>query len=211
MPFNISEALANLLSERAQPAPFEARSMNPLALIQKHYDPESELYRILLVHSILVTAKALRLARDFLENHPKTSVDLSFIEEAAMVHDIGIFRCNAPEILCTGTEPYIRHGIIGREIIEQEGYPRHAVVCERHTGVGITRDEIIQQELSLPKRDLMPISIEEKIICLADKFYSKKPKRLYKEKTIGKIRKSLKKRGARITRRFDDLYEEIIS
>jgi len=211
MPFNISDALASILSESAQPAPFETRSMNPLALIQKYYDAQSELYPILLVHSILVTAKALHLARNYLDNHPKASVDLAFIEEAAMVHDIGIFRCNAPEIFCTGTEPYIRHGIIGREIIEQEGYPRHAVVCERHTGVGITRDEVIQQELSLPKRDFMPISIEEKIICLADKFYSKKPKRLYKEKSISKIRKSLKKRGAHIARRFDDLYEEIIS
>ena len=117
--------------------------LNPIALIQKYYDPQSELYRILIIHSVLVTAKALQLARDYLKNHPKAKVDLALIEEAAMLHDVGIFRCHAPEIMCIGAEPYICHGIVGREIVEKEGLPRHAVVCERHTGVGITRDEVI--------------------------------------------------------------------
>jgi uncharacterized protein len=159
----------------------------------------------------MVTAKALQLARDYLENHPKAKVDLAFIEEAAMLHDIGIYRCDAPEIMCVGDEPYIRHGILGREIIEKEGFPRHAVICERHTGVGITREEVIEQDLPLPKRDYMPIAIEEKIICLADKFYSKNPQKLFKEKSLAKIKKNLKKRGAHLVRRFDDLYEEITS
>ena len=30
-----------------------------------------------------------------------------------MLHDIGILHCHAPKILCTGTEHYLRHGLIG--------------------------------------------------------------------------------------------------
>jgi uncharacterized protein len=156
-----------------------------------------------------VTAKALELARHYGKNHSKAKVDLRFIEEAAMLHDIGIFRCHSPEIMCHGSEPYIRHGIIGKRILEEEGYERHALVCERHTGVGLTRKDIAEQNLPLPDRDFMPITIEEKIICLADKFYSKNPKKLFRQKPISKIKKNLKKRGSHIVRRFEDLYEEI--
>jgi uncharacterized protein len=184
-------------------------SMNPIAIIQKYYDPTSELYRILITHSVLVTAKAIALARLYSKNHRKAKIDVEFIEEAAMLHDIGIFRCHSPEILCVGSEPYIRHGIIGRKILEDEGHPRHALVCERHTGVGLTREDVIEQDLPLPERDFMPLSIEEKIICLADKFYSKNPERLFKEKSFRKIEKALKKRGSHIARRFEKLYEEI--
>jgi uncharacterized protein len=127
--------------------------LNPFALIQKYYDPGREPYRILVAHSVMVTAKALALARDFQTRHPDTSLDLAFIEDAALLHDIGIFRCDAPEIFCRGAEPYIKHTIIGREILEKEGLPRHALVCERHTGMGLTAQEVVQQKLPLPVRD----------------------------------------------------------
>ena len=90
-----------------------------------------------------------------------------------MLHDIGIAQCDAPSIYCKGTEPYIRHGVIGRQILEEAGLPRHALVCERHTGSGITAEEIRERYMPLPCRDMLPISIEEKAICYADKFYSK--------------------------------------
>jgi len=183
--------------------------INPLAIINKYYDQQSALYRVLVVHSILVAAKALELAEQYLKNHSKAKVDLRFIEEASLLHDIGIFQCNAPEILCFGSEPYIRHGMIGKRILEEEGWPRHALVCERHTGVGLTREDVINQNLPLPARDFMPVSVEEKIICLADKFFSKKPKKLFKEKSLSKIEKGLKKRGVHIARRFRELHEEI--
>jgi len=208
---NLPSLLSSVVSEKSKLSILRKSSINPLALIQKYYDPQSELYRILVTHSILVTAKSLQLARGYLDHHPKAKVDLAFIEEAAMLHDIGIFRCHAPEIMCTGAEPYIRHGILGREIIESEGFPKHAVVCERHTGVGLTREEVEQQDLPLPKRDFMPITLEEKIICLADKFYSKKSEKLFMAKSVKKIKSSLKKRGKHFSKRFDNLFDEITS
>ena len=65
-----------------------------------------------------------------------------------------------------------------------EGYPRHARVCERHTGTGITLAMIEERGLPLPHRDFMPETLEEQLICYADKFYSKT--KLDKEKSVEK-------------------------
>ncbi|MDZ7344484.1 MAG: HD domain-containing protein [candidate division KSB1 bacterium] len=184
--------------------------MNPFLIIQKHYDPASELYRLLVTHSILVTKKAIEIAVDFQARHPEATVDLDFVAEAAMLHDIGIYRCDSPKIFCTGRESYIRHGILGREILEAEGLPRHALVCERHTGAGISKEEVVRQALPLPVRDYLPLSIEEKIICLADKFYSKTPQKLFREKQLGKIHEKMSKWGPKATARLEELCDLLL-
>ena len=113
--------------------------------------------------------KALAIA----EKVPHLVPDLDFVAEAAMLHDIGIYRTATAKIGCQGREPYIRHGIIGREILEHYGWNAHALVCERHVGVGITAADIRDQGLPLPEREMLPTSIEEIIICYADEFFSK--------------------------------------
>ena len=71
--------------------------MNPLTLIDKYYPEENELKHILLIHSHSVTEKALTMAR----NHPELNLDLQFIEEAAMLHDIGIFQTEPKDFPAT--------------------------------------------------------------------------------------------------------------
>ena len=118
-----------------------------------------------------------------------------------MLHDIGIFRCNAPSIQCVGTEPYICHGYLGGEILRNEGFLRHALVCERHTGTGLSLPYILSAELPIPHRDMLPVSIEEQIICFADKFYSKT--HLGEERSVKKARMKLEKYGEETLQRFD--------
>lgn len=117
-----------------------------------------------------------------------------------MLHDIGIFKCDAAGIQCFGTEPYICHGRIGAELLRSEGFPRHARVCERHTGAGITKVQIIAQNLPLSQQDFLPETMEEKVICYADKFFSKT--HLDREKTIEQAEKSLSKFGEEGVLRF---------
>ena len=117
-----------------------------------------------------------------------------------MLHDIGIFKCYAAGIQCFGTEPYICHGRIGAELLRSEGFPRHARVCERHTGAGITKAQIIAQNLPLPQQDFLPETMEEKVICYADKFFSKT--HIDREKTIEQAEKSLSKFGEEGVLRF---------
>ncbi|GHV50540.1 phosphohydrolase [Bacteroidia bacterium] len=174
--------------------------MNPLEIIDKYYAKGAEAGRILIRHSEDVARKALRIAR----LHPEMNLDLRFIEEAAMLHDIGIFLCHAPEIGCHGEAGYICHGYLGAGLMRGEGYPRHALVCERHTGAGITLGEIQSRNLPLPHRDMLPLSLEEQLICYADKFFSKN--HLGIEKPVGKIQQSLSKYGEDTLLRFDNLH-----
>lgn len=170
--------------------------MDPLDIINK-YCTDEEQRHILLVHSRAVADKALEIVR----RHPEWHADEPFIEEAALLHDIGIVKVNAPAIACHGSEPYICHGILGAEILRGEGAGRHALVCERHTGTGLTLQQIVEQQLPLPHRDMQPVSIEEQVICFADKFFSKT--RLHTENTIEQARRSLEKFGAEGLQKFD--------
>lgn len=145
--------------------------MNPIDIIAQYYTPGSRSYDILLRHSESVAQKALRLAGRVTHLQP----DIGFIEESALLHDIGIFYTDSPGIGCTGSYPYICHGYLGRGLLEAHGLTRHARVCERHVGVGLTAAEIIRFRLPIPIRDMLPETIEEKIVCIADKFFSKDP------------------------------------
>ena len=184
--------------------------MLPLSILARHCDPETPTYGILVLHSTLVTRKALEIASAWTSRHPERTVDLDFLVEASMLHDIGIVRCDAPGISCYGDEPYIRHGVLGREMLEAEGLPRHALVCERHTGAGISREEVRATDLPLPDRDFLPESIEERIICTADKFYSKTPAKIWREKSVEKITRSMSKWGDEVASRWRDLREELL-
>ncbi len=112
-----------------------------------------------------------------------------------MLHDIGIFMTHAPELGCRGVHAYISHGHLGHQLLEGLGFPRHALICERHVGVGITMDEIEAQNLSLPRRDMVPETLEEQIICYADKFFSKIPYPDVQEKSTTQIVRELKALG----------------
>ncbi len=165
-------------------------------IIDKYYPEANKLRDIFLTHSTLVTRRALKIC----DAHPELHLDRGFVEEAAMLHDIGIFRCDAPGICCLGSEPYICHGIIGAELLRAEGYLRHARVCERHTGAGLTIEDIIEQNLPLPHRDFLPETLEEKLVCYADKFYSKThPDR---EKSLEQAEKSIARFGKDGLQRF---------
>lgn len=118
-----------------------------------------------------------------------------FIEEAAMLHDIGIIETDTPTLYCSGTLHYLCHGVEGRAILEAEGYPNHGLVAERHIGVGLRIEDIINQDLPLPHRDMTAQSVEEEIITYADLFYSKNVNRLWQSKSLEKVRKSVARYG----------------
>lgn len=179
--------------------------MDYMSIIDEYYPEGTPLRAILLKHSQSVTRRALQIV----SLHPELNLDGQFVLEAAMLHDIGIMRCHAPSIECFGTEPYIRHGIMGAEMLRSLGLPRHARVCERHTGAGLTLSDIESQDLPLPHRDFMPETLEEQLICYADKFYSKS--KLDREKTYEQAERSLAKFGGDGVERFrhwKELFEQ---
>lgn len=176
--------------------------MKPLKIINQFYEPGSKAHEILIKHSEAVRDKALQIAT----NHPELNPDLKFIAEAAMLHDLGIFKTDAPQLGCTGKFHYLCHGYLGKELLIDLGFPEHALVCERHTGCGITLEDIEKQNLPLPVRDYVPVSVEEQIICFADKFFSKS-QNLKEEKTVKEVRAAVARFGSKNTARFDEWCE----
>lgn len=169
-----------------------------LAIIEKYYTPGSLGYESLLTHSKLVAEKAL----GFAARHPEMGLDIVFVEEAAMLHDIGIFLTDAPGIGCYGDKPYICHGYLGADLMRKEGLPRHALVCERHTGTGFSKEVIERQGLPLPHRDMFPVTLEEKLVTFADLFYSKGSNN--QEKTPEQIRTHLARFDGDGLRHFEE-------
>jgi uncharacterized protein len=172
--------------------------MDPVEIIGRHYAPASKSHRILLEHGRLVAEKALTAAARV----PHLAPDLAFVKSAALLHDIGIFLTDSPTLDCHGREPYIRHGVLGREILEALGLPRHGLVCERHVGVGLSAEDIRRTGLPLPERDMRPVTVEEQIICYADKFFSKNGSETPREKSVADIVASLEPYGTDKVDRF---------
>lgn len=179
--------------------------------VLNHYYKPGKLRDILFVHSRGVADMALEIC----DAHPELALDRDFVENAAMLHDVGIMQCDAQGIECYGTEPYITHGRLGAEMLRRdaaifglspEQVEAYARVCERHTGAGLTREQIENQQLPLPKQDFLPETMEEKLVCYADKFFSKT--RPDVRKSYEKAVRSLEKFGEEGVIRFNNWHQQ---
>lgn len=177
--------------------------LTPLQLITKFYSKETDVRRILVQHSTQVAARALRISAA----HPELCLDVDVLYFGGMLHDIGIGHCDAPGIGCYGQQPYLLHGPIGAQMLREEAVLlcdkgreseatllyRVARICERHTGTGLRRNDFKQLNLPIPDTDLLPQTLEEEVICYADKFYSKS--HLERERTIEQTAASMERFG----------------
>ena len=121
-----------------------------LALHRKHgSDPR------IVRHCETVTKVAGILAVEF--QRRGHVVDVEAVVAGAMLHDIGRSRVQT-----------VRHGVEGAGMAEEEGADRKVVeIVRRHVGAGISPDEA--KELGLPELDYIPRTLEERIVCFADK------------------------------------------
>lgn len=162
--------------------------MDVNSIIDLYYKQDDELKNIYMIHARAVADFSLELAR----RHPELGLDEEFIYEAAMLHDIGIFLTYAPRIFCFGKEDYLCHGYLGAQLLREHGLERHARVCERHTGTGLTKELIAANGWNLPVKDFVPETLEEQLICFADKFFSK-TKFLRQPRTFEQVVESMRK------------------
>ncbi len=105
-------------------------------------------------HSLKVADKAIDLA----EKIKLKEIDMNLIEIGGLLHDIG--RCKTHGF---------KHALIGAKIIREKGLgERLARICETHILGGLDKEDA--KQVGLPERDFLPQTLEEKIICLADKY-----------------------------------------
>ncbi len=112
--------------------------------------------RNIINHQVAVMRKALDLAY----NITKSDVNIELVRIGALVHDIGRYKTHD-----------MSHGLEGGNFLRKQGYSEQlARIAETHSLAGLTAEEAV--EFGLPPQDYLPHSLEEKLVCLADKYYS---------------------------------------
>lgn len=179
----------------------DKKPLNPELLLKALCGEREKAFNVLFAHGTQVAEKALQVAERLSDRKP----NLQFIREASILHDVGVLMTRSEDWGCNGNAPYIQHGVLGREILEQKGFSDHAKVCESHVGAGISIDDIQKNNLPLPLRDMLPETLEEEIICYADKFFSKNGKN--GEKPLEQVLKNVAAYGQESLTRFQQWVE----
>jgi uncharacterized protein len=134
------------------PSPDEIRTLH------KEIAPSAEAFEVVYTHCEIVWEVASQLL--------DPSLDAELLRAGCLLHDIGVHLLHG--------EHYIRHGLLGEEWLRSRGFPEVvARFCGHHTGVGLTRDDVVRQALPLPITDFLAESGEERLLMYADKFHSK--------------------------------------
>jgi uncharacterized protein len=95
-----------------------------------------------------------KLVKELIRDLP---VNQKIIVAGAVLHDIGRSKTHG-----------VQHGVAGAKILREKGVDEKVVrIVETHVGVGIPKEEAVK--LGLSDGDLIPETIEEKIVCYADK------------------------------------------
>jgi len=86
-----------------------------------------------------------------------TQLDERAVVTAAMLHDLGRNKTQT-----------VHHGFVGAQIVEEEGLDGAVSgIIRRHVGAGISKEEAVQ--LGFPEGDYIPRTLEERLVCFADK------------------------------------------
>ncbi len=104
-------------------------------------------------HCRAVSKRAVTIAQQAQNDH---TVDTHLVELGGLLHDIGRAVTHG-----------IDHGIVGAYLLKESGINDHLQrICERHVCAGIPK--AVAQDIGLPPRDFIPVTMEEKIVCHAD-------------------------------------------
>ncbi|MCG8967582.1 HD domain-containing protein [Streptomyces sp. CL12-4] len=137
--------------------------------LHEKYAPTAEAFDLVHTHCEIVWS----IAEQLLAAPHLGHLDAELVRAGCLLHDIGVYRLYGDEgRLDHGN--YIRHGLLGHEILENEGFPETLRrFCSHHTGVGVTKEDVVKQGLPLPVADYLAVTDEERLVMYADKFHSK--------------------------------------
>ena len=100
-------------------------------------------------------------------------IDLGLVRAGSLLHDIGVYRIYDVAGNLDHAN-YLKHGLLGYELLHGAGFPE--ALCRfasHHTGVGISREDVLTQRLPIPPADYLAETGEERLVMYADKFHSK--------------------------------------
>ena len=136
--------------------------------LHERFAPNPIAFDLVHTHCTIVAEIAAHLiARNHLD------IDSGLVRAGCLLHDIGVYRLYRADGSLDHAN-YLRHGVLGHEVLHDLRFPESLCrFCSCHTGVGITRDEILRRSLPLPPADYIAQTPEERLVMYADKFHSK--------------------------------------
>ncbi len=138
--------------------------------LHRRHAPTPELFELVYGHCEIVWRVAERILAG---KGGELAVDVDLVRAGALLHDIGVYRLY--DAAGVQVDPaYVRHGVLGHEMLASAGFPQALCrFCSHHTGVGISRADVLAQALPLPAADYLAETDEERLVMYADKFHSK--------------------------------------
>ncbi|MHA1728161.1 MAG: HDIG domain-containing metalloprotein [Promethearchaeota archaeon] len=116
---------------------------------------ELELPQNIQRHSMAVSKKGAKIAAKI----KNINVNINLVKIGGMLHDIGRSKSHGFD-----------HAVSGGKIIRKYRFSEQlARIAETHILGGLTAKEA--EKLDLQPKNYLPETIEEKIVCLADKYY----------------------------------------
>ena len=159
-----------------------------IELLRKNHCPPQ-----VIRHCVAVADLAVETAGELEEKGYK--IDVSLVEAGALLHDLGRSKTHT-----------VDHSLVGAQIAQSIGLTEPVInIIKRHVGAGITAQEAAK--FGWPKDVYSPQTLEEKVVCYADKLIDKS-KITPIEVEIERLQKENKFEAAERVRR---LYEEITS
>jgi uncharacterized protein len=155
-----------------------------LQLLNEKQCPEK-----VIAHCMAVTKLSLEIAN--LLKEKGIPIDFELVEIGALLHDIG-----------RSVTHTVQHAVLGAKIAKSASLPDSVVsIIRRHVGGGITTSEA--ESLGWPKDVYVPITIEEKVVCYADKLIEN-GEQVPIDVTIRKLSKEMKYEAAERVRKLHD-------
>ncbi|GAA1363507.1 HDIG domain-containing metalloprotein [Catellatospora chokoriensis] len=136
--------------------------------LHERYAPTPEAFDLVYTHCVIVCAVAEQLL-----DGRRSAYDVDLVRAGSLLHDIGVYRLYDADGRLDHRD-YVRHGLLGHDLLRELGFPEALCrFCSCHTGVGLTREDVLHQQLPLPVADYVAETDEEQLVMYADKFHSK--------------------------------------
>ncbi|BDR55242.1 phosphohydrolase [Bombiscardovia apis] len=163
--------------------------------LHRKYAPSQTAYELIHTHCVIIATIGKGLAEQANARYaaaraagassasmnaavPQRELDADLVYLGGLLHDIGTYKILASD----GAEGrplafddrYIQHGLAGYELLKAEGVDESvAEFARNHTGVGLTREQVVAERLDLPVDDYLPRSLEQELVMYADNYHSK--------------------------------------
>jgi uncharacterized protein len=106
----------------------------------------------------------------------KLAVNEEILTAGCLLHDIGTYALFNEDAKITNRHNYLQHTILGAALLREEGFDeRLSAMVRTHGLMGLSEQEITANGFGMPRTDYLPVTLEARLLCYADRFHSKHP------------------------------------